>query len=799
MPDLEFQRALQLFQSGDLLQAKVILQKLIQTHKDFPYAYNLVGVIAFQENHYQEAEQFFQKAIALNREAFDFYLNLGHLYMTQQKISEGIPLLKKSLELNPQQSAICQQIIEYYISVQDFEQAERYLKEFLKSQPYSPQALSALLEILIHQDRLEEAYEYLEKLPLQLQSLAFWEIYASKALDTRHFSLAIRAFEKMLMISPSNAVLHNNLGSIYSQQGQDLKALECFEQALIIHPEYAESHLNRAYTLYSLADDSMNIFESLQKALKYQPDLEEAIFNFSQKLNQNSSLYLLILQELADNSQSFRIQSLSCLAYMSDGKAASFYYEKVLELEPDNYWYEIKLATLVPPFLYKSEDVHHLRHKIRDSLEHLLMKYRTQQLNLLNSAVTHFKLDAFMFYLAYQGMNDKELNQILGQIWYEIYAQYIPELTPEVKTKAEPIRIGFVSQHFKDHSVMHCYWTLIEELALRADFEVICLTFDIGQEADEMTAQIQSIVQDFIILNFESRFYETILKQDLDILIYTDVGMDLASFISAQLRLAPIQCVLPGHPVTTGSLNMDYFISKYYEIPNAQAHYSETLICLNSLGLNYKKPCLPERFLTRQELDLPIDNNIYFCPMMLFKIHFEFDLLIREILLKDPRGIVIFVDDYKGRAKCLKDRFYENIPEVLSQIQWLPRLPFETFLQVIYCSDIVLDTIHFGGGNTSRQTLAVGTPMMTLPSNFLRSRITYGLYLAMDIMDCVAKDQNDYVNKAVKIATDKEYQQYLREQILQQNHILFEQQGSYDELISFLQQVVYNKHNENYN
>ena len=46
-------------------------------------------------------------------------------------------------------------------------------------------------------------------------------------------------------------------------------------------------------------------------------------------------------------------------------------------------------------------------------------------------------------------------------------------------------------------------------------------------------------------------------------------------------------------------------------------------------------------------------------------------------------------------------------------------------------SDVVLDTFPFGGGVTSLQTLAMGAPLVTLPSRFLRGRLTLALYRQM--------------------------------------------------------------------
>lgn len=50
-----------------------------------------------------------------------------------------------------------------------------------------------------------------------------------------------------------------------------------------------------------------------------------------------------------------------------------------------------------------------------------------------------------------------------------------------------------------------------------------------------------------------------------------------------------------------------------------------------------------------------------------------------------------------------------------------------------------------------RQALAVGTPVVTLPSSLLGGRLTLALYQRLGVLDCVAKDAHDYVAIALKV------------------------------------------------
>src|SRR5207344_3135603 len=81
---------------------------------------------------------------------------------------------------------------------------------------------------------------------------------------------------------------------------------------------------------------------------------------------------------------------------------------------------------------------------------------------------------------------------------------------------------------------------------------------------------------------------ESILRQELDVLIYPEVGMDEMTLKLAALRLAPTQVAAWGHPETTGLPTIDHYLSAAdFEPADAQSHYSERLVALPHLGCYY--------------------------------------------------------------------------------------------------------------------------------------------------------------------------------------------------------------------
>jgi predicted O-linked N-acetylglucosamine transferase (SPINDLY family) len=120
------------------------------------------------------------------------------------------------------------------------------------------------------------------------------------------------------------------------------------------------------------------------------------------------------------------------------------------------------------------------------------------------------------------------------------------------------------------------------------------------------------------------------------------------------------------------------------------------------------------------------------------------------------------------------ERFRETIPHVVERIRFVPRMSGPDFLSLLSVADVILDPLHWSGGNTTYEALFFGTPVVTLPSKFMRGRVTGGFYRQMGVMDCVVDTKDKYVKLAVRLGTDPAYREKIKARILAANHVLYE-------------------------
>ena len=71
--------------------------------------------------------------------------------------------------------------------------------------------------------------------------------------------------------------------------------------------------------------------------------------------------------------------------------------------------------------------------------------------------------------------------------------------------------------------------------------------------------------------------------------------------------------------------------------------------------------------------------------------------------------------------------------------------------------------------------------------------MTYALYKKMNMMDCVASTPEEYVDIAVRLATDREYRELIRSRILAANQVLYEDHSVIRELEQFFLQALREK------
>jgi predicted O-linked N-acetylglucosamine transferase (SPINDLY family) len=264
--------------------------------------------------------------------------------------------------------------------------------------------------------------------------------------------------------------------------------------------------------------------------------------------------------------------------------------------------------------------------------------------------------------------------------------------------------------------------------------------------------------------------------------------MDQTTYSLAFSRLAPVQCTTWGHPQTTGLDTIDYFISSdLMESPEADDHYSERLIRLPSLTFYYHRSELPSQLAGREAFGLHPTAHLYACPQSIYKFHPDFDAAIAGILRRDPLGQIVLIQwAYSHADELLRRRFATTMPDVADRIVFIRRLQQPEFMNFLSLIDVMLDPFPYGGGNSSLEAFSFGIPVVTLPTQFLRGRITQAFCRRLGVSHCIADNLSTYIDIAVRLASDPDHCSRTRDTILAGRSLLFEDLTAVRDLEQFL-------------
>lgn len=770
------QTALTHHQAGRLAEAEALYRQILQAQPDHPDALHLLGVIAHQGGKHDVAVEYIARAIALNPIAAEYHCNIGEAYRALARLNESEVHMREALRLEPNSAVAHGNLGVILFERGKVEEAVAQYRNALAVRPTYAEAHNNLGVALKEQGKLDEAFSHYR------QALALHPTYAEAKnnagvvlREQGRLAEAIAYYREALALKPAYVEAFYNLADALCDQGKQDDAITMYGQALTLNPSYVQAY-NNLGLVFQGQGKLAEAAEQYRRALKFKPGYWEA--------HNNLGIALRGLGHTEDAIAHYRLaltyKPTAADVYRNLGTAlkdqgkveeAKAHYQKALALQP-NDGLRILLATVLPVIPQSKEHILAARRHFEAEVSKLL----GERLSLVDPCR---EVGATNFYLAYHGLNDRELQVQIAQL----YERACPSLlytaphcvNPERKRATDKIKVGFVSRFFTTHSVAKSFQGLFAHLP-RERFTV-CAIFVPPVTNDEVTKTFRECADVTIVLSgVLSDARERIAREELDVLFYTDIGMEPFTYFLAFSRLAPVQCVAGGHPATTGIRNLDYYIScDDLEPEGAEDHYSERLVRLKGLPVYYYRPEQSPSSKSRGAFGLEEGRTIYLCPQSLFKVHPDFDEIVGELLQADPNGLVVFVEgNVQHWTELLMRRFRKNIPKVADRIRFLPRQSYTDFLRLLTIADVLLDTVHFGGGTTTFQGLAYGTPIVTLPGQFPGGRTVYACYRKLGMMDCVAASKAGYVKLAVRLGTDPAFRERVKAKILANNHVLYE-------------------------
>ena len=674
--------------------------------------------------------------------------------------------------------------------------AEKLYKETLKTNPNHIETIFLLGSLSAQTNNFDKAKKFFQKaIQINPNHINAHNNLGNALKELGEYRKAIGCYEKAIQINPNYAKAHYNLGIVFKELGEQKKAIDCYQKAIQINPNHVNAHNNLGMELKELGEYRKAI-GCYEKAIQVNPNHVEAHNNLGIVLNELGEHQKAIsccekVIQIQPNYVNARNNLGLILSELGEHQKAISCYEKAIHIEPNNltsHW----LSMNTFPIIYENlKEINHYRKrfengikKINQLLDTQLQYTKKQLINAINSSTN--------FYLHYQGGDVLELQKhyahLVERVTHKIYQEFHKEI--KIKQSIAFIKIGFISSFFTNHSVSKMYKNLIQKLDQKFFKRFV---YYADNKFDHITNEIKQDADHFFSHTDVDQLINQISKDNLDVLLYLDIGMSPRIQILSSLRLAPIQCNTYGHPVTSGFKNIDYyFSSELMESQNSQKHYSEKLISLPGIGIDYDSPNLS--IIKKPNILNKSNATIFLNLQSLFKLLPQDDHIYLDILKKHSNCRFWFL---QGEKNSITSIFKERISKLFQKeghafekySYFHPRRSSEKFLGLIEESDIVLDSFNWSGGNTSLEAISLNKPIVTCPSGFMRGRHTYGMLKILDIEETIASSKKEYIEIAVKLASDINFRNFIVNEIKKHKNKLFND----DKPVRFLEDVIRKK------
>ncbi|MEY3867722.1 MAG: hypothetical protein RLZZ338_1613 [Cyanobacteriota bacterium] len=697
--------------------------KIILWQPNHAQTYKLLGNSLQSQGKLDEAIRSYNKALQIDPNFVEVMVNLGSVFYKKGEVETAIDLYQNAIKLQPDFGAIYWNLGKILQEKGDLEQAFSYLQKAVQLQPDLPGINSHLIQ----------AYAYQKE----------------GKLDD-----AISQYQHAIALSPDDVTAYLCLGSVYLQQGELENAIGNFQTAIQVQPHHAEAHksLGLAILQKGKIEDKFNL-ELLEKAIKS---------------------FLVALEIKPNLNDAYRgcFESLAHL-WRHNFDRASIWLEQYSHLCEKNGNISGKIA-LISSHLQAGN--YAIAQETFLDLEKSLLENLSQ--------LTIPEIEALYFHLLFNLPHLRDNLTLNSQLFREIGKQYreqcainIRQISPKTLHPQSniPLKIGFLSPHFRRHSVGWCSYDVIGELS-KITPEIYCYVTGF-LKADDLTKKIKTIAKKFYApeTNVNERDSEIIIKEiiqdKIDILIDLDSITVATNIEIIQAKPAPVCISWLGFDAPFISEKKNYFIGddSTHPVGTEKLYTEKVIIAPDSFIAVSGFSTLPisENDL-RKSHRIGLNQIVYLSVASGRKLNPDLINAQIKILKKVPDSVLLYKGLQGDRALIYKRYQEECVTQGVSfhRVKFLDFSPTEENHRLSYIfADIMLDSYPYNGGTHSLEALWFETPIVTRVGEQYLSRMGYSFLKNLGINTGIAQSWEEYIEWGVKLGKDENLRKEIKEKL----------------------------------
>ncbi|KAL4339082.1 probable UDP-N-acetylglucosamine--peptide N-acetylglucosaminyltransferase SPINDLY isoform X1 [Arachis hypogaea] len=614
--------------------------------------------------------------------------------------------------------------------------------------------------------------------------------------EMMQYDMALTFYEKAASERPMYAEAYCNMGVIYKNRGDLEAAITCYERCLAVSPNFEIAKNNMAIALTDLGTkvklegDINRGVAFYKKALYYNWHYADAMYNLGVAYGEMLKFDMaIVFYELAFHFNPHCAEACNNLGVIYKDRdnldKAVECYQLALSIKP-NFSQSLNNLGVVYTVQGKMDSAASMIEKAimanptyAEAYNNLGVLYRDAgDIALaINAYEQCLKIDPdsrnagqnrllAMNYID-EGNDDKlfEAHRDWGRRFMRLYPQFTS--WNNSKDPERPLVIGYVSPDYFTHSVSY----FIEAPLVYHDYtNYKVIVYSAVVKADAKTIRFREKVlkkggiwKD-IYGTDEKKVAEMVREDQVDILVELTGHTANNKLGMMACRPAPIQVTWIGYPNTTGLPTIDYRISdSLVDPPETKQNHVEELVRLPECFLCYTPspeagPIVPTPALSNGFVTFGSFNN-------LAKITPKVLQVWARILCAIPNSRLVV----KCKPFCcesVRQRFLSTLEQLGLEPLRVDLLPLillnHDHMQAYSLMDISLDTFPYAGTTTTCESLYMGVPCVTMAGSVHAHNVGVSLLSNVGLGHLVAKNEDEYVKLALKLASDIPALQNLR-------------------------------------
>jgi protein O-GlcNAc transferase len=607
----------------------------------------------------------------------------------------------------------------------DFDVASTLLVRALEQAPQFADARAAAARIARDRGDVEAGLALIDAgLEHQPHSEPLWRVRGELELARHDGVAAEAAFANALAQKPTDAEANYNFGVALQKQGRRNEAARAYQRALAFDPGFPDAHFNLAVVFQETGHPAAAI-SAYRAVLERDPRRVGAYRNLGEML--------LAAGRIDDWQANFKrfeaqcpealplaVQALEACQYAADNPALERYLEGLRRER------------------FRASDAAELT----DSLEQLLY------------LLLFFDVEPGMLF---------RFAQTYTATAPQVYGPPLPRVASR---KPGKIRVGYLSADLRNHVMGKMMWEALRHHD-RTRFELHL--YSTSPVRDSWTDQYASIADDFKVIAgvAERDAAMHIAGDDLDLLV--DLSGHTKGGKPGVLARKPARVQIT-HVASAGSVGLETVDFKltdaYADVADNQQSMIETLLPMQGCVYPYRhiEPAAAHAF-DRTRLRIAKDAVVIGAFVTPMKLSRRCLSLWRDVVERLPRAVLAFSPTHPA-LRPVFERLCAAAGIARNRLLFLPQGRDDAENQARYALvDFVLDPMPFGGVNGVLEPLDAGVPVVTLMGKRHGERSAYSILANLGVTQTVANGGREYVDIAVRLATDAGFMRDVRQAI----------------------------------